>query len=276
MKINKKILFTDLDGTLLNSKKQISNKTYEYLRDFCMAGHYLVLSSGRDINSVGDVKDEIGLDFPGVFLVGYNGGQIFDCGNAKTLYKIPMPKKNALKILKIASELNIYGQTYSETHIIAPYECKELTYYKRVIKTPVIFTDDFVAELSEDPYKCLAVDLDKRENLELLQEKLHSLVPEVTAAFSGPYYLDILPAASGKGNALKKLCGILNIPITDAIAAGDEENDSSMLEAAGTSIVMINGLDRLKQSADIITEYDNNHDGLIHALMNIIDLSLND
>jgi hydroxymethylpyrimidine pyrophosphatase-like HAD family hydrolase len=84
--------------------------------------------------------------------------------------------------------------------------------------------------------------------------------------FSSPKYLEFFPASSGKGEALEKLCEILNIPTMNAIAAGDQENDLSMLTAAGTSIAMCNGIESLKEAADIVTVKDNNNDGLAEVL----------
>ena len=70
-----KILFTDLDGTLLDSRKQISDYTGSVLRDWTNAGHKLVLCSGRDINSVTDVKNSLGLDLPGMYLWAITAGR---------------------------------------------------------------------------------------------------------------------------------------------------------------------------------------------------------
>ena len=74
-----KILFTDLDGTFLNKEKQIGDYTREVMDTFTKAGNKLVLCSGRDINSVRSVKEYLHLDYPGMYLIGYNGGQIVEC-----------------------------------------------------------------------------------------------------------------------------------------------------------------------------------------------------
>ena len=67
---------------------------------------------------------------------------------------------------------------------------------------------------------------------------------------------------AGKGSAVIRLSEYLNIPIENTIAAGDEQNDISMIEEAGLGIAMINAGDIVKKSADVITVYDNNNDGL--------------
>ena len=80
--------------------------------------------------------------------------------------------------------------------------------------------------------------------------------------YSSDYYLELIPKESGKGASLIKLCEILGIPRENSIAAGDAGNDLSMIKAAGTGIAMINGMEEVKAAADVITETDNDHDGL--------------
>ena len=79
-------------------------------------------------------------------------------------------------------------------------------------------------------------------------------------------YLEIFPSDAGKGNALVRLCEILGVPLENSLAAGDEENDLSMIRAAGTGIAMCNGSKVVKDIADVITSEDNDHDGLIPFL----------
>ena len=71
---------------------------------------------------------------------------------------------------------------------------------------------------------------------------------------------------AGKSNGMLELCRHLDIDIADTIAAGDEENDISMIEAAGTGIAVANATDRVKASADVVTEADNDNDALARWL----------
>ena len=68
-----------------------------------------------------------------------------------------------------------------------------------------------------------------------------SVQASAASLFSSDHYLDILPAGTDKGEALSRLCGLLGIPLTDTVAAGDEENDLSMILAAGTGIMAVFG-----------------------------------
>ena len=72
-----------------------------------------------------------------------------------------------------------------------------------------------------------------------------------------------MPSSAGKGNGIRFLAEYLHVPMSHTYAAGDAENDISMLEAAGTGIAMANATEAVKQAADIVTADDNNHDGLL-------------
>lgn len=267
-----KILFTDLDGTLLDSQKQIGRYTREMLDAWSKAGHKLVLCSGRDINSVTSVKDYLHLSYPGMYLIGYNGGQILDCSTGKTIYRTALAPKQIAHIMSEAKRHGIHCHTYTDTHIIAPFDDEELHYYQRVIKTPVIFSEDAREVMDKGACKCIAIELHDKEKIETFRKSLIPFAEKegITMIYSNPYYLEIFPSASGKGAAVKKLCEILSINPVLSVAAGDAQNDISMIEAAGMGIAMLNGSEDIKMAATVITAYDNDHDGLAHALYDLI------
>ncbi len=267
-----KILFTDLDGTLLDSKKQISPYTREILDAWAAAGHKLVLCSGRDINSVKNVKDYLNLNYPGMYLIGYNGGQIIDCATGENIYRTALAPGQIAHVMAEAKKQGLHCHTYTDTHIITPFDDEELHYYQRVIKTPVIFSEDAKEVMEKGACKCIVIELHDKEKIEAFRKSLIPFAEEegITMIYSNPYYLEIFPSASGKGAAVKKLCEILSINPALSVAAGDAQNDISMIEAAGMGIAMINGSEDIKMAATAITAYDNDHDGLAHALYDLI------
>ncbi|MCR4990917.1 MAG: Cof-type HAD-IIB family hydrolase [Lachnospiraceae bacterium] len=268
-----KILFTDLDGTLLDSNKNISEYTFSVLKEWTKAGHYIALSSGRDINSVKDVYHHIGLDsLDNVFVIGYNGGEIRECRTNKCLYKNPLNIEDVRYIRDKATEAGIYIQTYSDTHIIAPAETPELEFYTRVIKTPVMISGDITEPLTEGPCKCLCIDLNGRSRLQEFIDSLSGYCKEhgITMMFSSDKYLEVIPSSSGKGAAVHELCKLLDIPNLISVSAGDEDNDVSMLEATDVAIAMDNASNLAKNASTTISDGDNDHDGLARTLADMI------
>ena len=86
------------------------------------------------------------------------------------------------------------------------------------------------------------------------------------AFFSNDYYLEIVPKGINKGSAVRFMEEYLPHIHSHTFAAGDEENDISMLEAAGISVAVANAKEPVKEKARIVTVNDNNHDGLLEIL----------
>lgn len=266
--MNTKIIFLDLDGTLLNDKKEITPLTLQALKEWTHKGHKLVLCTGRALDSVKHVRKTLGLgDFPNMYLIGYNGGEIYDCSTQTLLNRIALSYEAVEKCFAIAKEYHIHIQTFSDTHILTAKENDEILYYKKAVHTPVIYTENVMSHLDKEPCKCLAIFLHNQELMptftKAIQEKLGT---EVNVMTSTPRFIEMFPISSGKGFSVQWLCNYLNIPLENTLAAGDEMNDVSMLKAAGISIAMKNGRDFVKEIATITTKTDNNHDGLVPIL----------
>ena len=266
--MGKKIFFFDLDGTLLTSSKQITEGTMDALRKFTDAGNYFCINTGRQIDSAKAVYEGLSLDFKGSFLCGSNGTEIYSVDEGRDVYRTGVPLELVPKILELAKEYDVHCHTYNEDHILSPFDGECLAYYRRVIKTPVIVTDDVLPYLKEPPSKMIAIELHDHDKQECFRVALQELVGDtITLLYSNPYYMEIFPSEAGKGSAVKRLAGILGVDIKDTYAAGDEQNDISMIEAAGCGIAMINGTDIVKKSADVVTTYDNDHDGLVEFIL---------
>ena len=266
--MNTKIFFADLDGTLLNKQKQITPLTYQTLKEWTDKGYKLVLCSGRALDSVIHVRETLGLgNFSNMYLIGYNGGEIYDCTTKTLLNRVALSFDAAKKCFEIAGKLGIHIQTFSDTHIITEKEDEEIIFYKKAVHTPVIYDKNFMTYLDKEPCKCLSIFLHNKELMETFTDSIRQeLGNEVNVMTSTPDYIEMCPKNSGKGFSVKWLCDYLNIPLNNSLAAGDEMNDFSMLEAAGVSIAMANGRDFLKEMADVVTETDNNNDGLVPVL----------
>lgn len=263
-----KILFTDLDGTLLNSQKTISQKTYDKIQEMTKKGHKFVLASGRSLENIINVKNTLGLTQEGVYITAYQGAAIYDCCQNRLIAENRLSLDVAQGIYTAAHEAGLYCQAYTDTHIIAPAQTKELDYYRQYIKQPYYETLDLHQYLTVGSHKVLVINLDNKDLLDAFREKMmHSpYADEVESAYSNPRYLEFYSKKAGKGNGLRILCDALHIPIENSYACGDEENDISMLKVAGTGIAMKNASDMAKAATDIVTENDNDHDAIAEVI----------
>ncbi len=258
-----KIFFTDLDGTLLTTEKTISPKTRQELHRFMAKGNYLAISSGRPLASVLEVIRLNELDYDNQYAIAFNGSLIYHCPSKKKVLEQTLTIEQACRIAKLSLSLGIFCQTYDDEHILIPYEGTEIERYTKTIHIPYQILPRFPEGITQPPCKVLCISLDHPEKLTELALLLQRELPgEINCVFSNPNYLEIFPITSGKGSAVTELCRLLGIPVDRSYAAGDEENDLSMLQAAGCGIAMRNGRESLKEAADIITKEDNDHDGL--------------
>ncbi len=265
------LFFTDLDGTLLTDEKQITPKTLEAIDAYISAGNKFIITSGRPFNNIREVAKRTGLDrYQDLLLICYNGSVIYDCGAEKPLVDLRLDPKDALHIIDTAEEMGIHCQTYSSTKVVCRRHDPESDYYAHQTQMEFIYDDDILSHLDEAPHKALAISLGDPGRLKKLQQKLAPWMKgKLTTVFSCPEYLEFVDHRSGKGSAVKYVCDLYNVPVRDAYAAGDANNDFSMLSAAGNSIAMINGSDEVKAIASILTEKDNNHDGLADILFRL-------
>lgn len=86
-----KLLFTDLDDTLLNNQSLVSSESKAFLNEFLADGNRLILSSGRPLASVLEVKEQAGLNQPGIFVSSSNGTLVYDCDKRRIIMKKCLP-----------------------------------------------------------------------------------------------------------------------------------------------------------------------------------------
>lgn len=266
-----KLLFTDLDGTLLNSECKISSATKAALDKWVAAGNKLILNSGRPLDSILEVKRLGDLNYPGMLIVANNGSLIYDCDTSTVLHRFGIPFEHVQYIMDVAKKRSVHCQTYTNTHIVCENYNEHLEFYVNRIHLPYILTDDVVSKLPQPPQKLLAIDVNDHQNLEdLRQELLPWAKDKVEMLYSCNELMEFIHYESGKGNAIRTICKMFNVPIEDSLAAGDMNNDMTMIEAAGIGIAMKNATPMLKEMADIVTDEDNDHDGLIEVLERFI------
>lgn len=272
--MQRKILFTDLDGTLLDDKKQISERTKKALYKLNEQGHVLVFTTGRPLGSVLEARTALDLCFPDSYIIAYNGSLIWHCDSSTPVIEHTIRMDDVRSILAETHALDIHCHTYENDTILFERDRTELSYYRTHIHLPARVVSDIPSALSREPYKLISIRLEDHALLEELKKRvLAKLSARITAVFSNEHYLEFYPIESGKGNAVKDLCKALSIPLSDAAAIGDEANDISMIDAAGLGCAIANAKPSVKEHADFITANDNNHDGICDLLKYFFNIS---
>lgn len=264
-----KILFLDLDGTLLNDAKQITQDNREALKKALDAGHKVVITTGRAMASAVKQNMKLGLTVPGCYIIAYNGGMIMDSHSGQIIFQELLPGDIALRTIQLARERRVHIQTYdAEGVVLEPWAVDEgLAHYCNGSKLSYRVVEDLAEELQQDVPKVVAIDLHDRKPMEELSAAvMQELGQWVDCYFSCAEYLEIVPKGVNKGNAIAWMCRELGVDIADSIACGDAENDLAMIRTAGIGVAMANGTEAAKSAADYITEHDNNHDGIAEVV----------
>ena len=268
-----KILFADLDGTLLDDEKNASSEDVASINEMIAGGHRFAIATGRPLYSAKVVARELGLYRDGIFLAASNGGVIFDCGNEKIISSTSLDYDTVRMLFTEALSEGLSIHTYTDDNVVSVKETFEIGQYTSRIKMPFKKLERIPEDLPAPPPKLIVMSV-KENSRKILEdfERRHKEMTEgrTQSVFSNDFLLEYLPIGVSKGNAVKTLCELLGILQEDSIAAGDEANDIPMLEAAGIGAVMKNGTDEAKSHADYVTERTNNESGISEIIRKFI------
>ncbi len=265
-----KAFFTDLDDTLFTTgTKVITPKTLEAIRAFEARGNIFAPNSGRTLLSMKQALSAAGFSFSDrSIIISYNGSLITECATGKVLSSLRLKKEICKVIFEEAKKYDLYCQTYqSDDTIVSPGDCEAFRGYRMYNHLPAVFSNHPISLLDCDPLKVLVIEGDETEKLDEFKAHMLKLLPgQINTFRSSNMLLEFVHHDSGKGNALIRAAEILGVDIRDTYAAGDAENDISMIEAAGCGIAMLNADENVKKAADRISDQDNDHDGLADIL----------
>lgn len=252
-------IFIDIDGTLTDNNKNISNRTIEAIKGVTEKGILVILCSGRPRKYTEDISRKCSAS---KYVITSNGGNIYDYKKSEILYINKMDKAACIELYRIAEKANSrFIMNVGESRVV-----NRLRYFDGTeieLKTSI---EEFVD--NNDIMQCVIVDSDfekikslkqqieKVENVEIKNQ--HKNLRDENAPRKGNAYYDVANIGSSKGNAIKQFCNILNIDLKDTIAIGDDCNDISMFKTVGYSVVMGNADNKVKEYADEITESNEN------------------
>lgn len=256
-----KLLVLDIDGTLTNSKKEITEKTKQALRAAQNAGVKIVLASGRPTYGIMPVAKELELEKHGGYILSFNGGQILNAQTGEVIYAKTLPQEMPALIYELSKEYNTNVITYRDEEVITPKKDDQYVEIEsRINKMPVREVDDFAGYVDFPVTKCLMVgDGDYLAEVEIkVRERLGG---SLSVLRSEPFFLEIMPKNIDKAYSLGKLLAHLGLDKSQMIACGDGFNDRSMIEFAGLGVAMENAQIPVKEVADHIT-FSNDQDGV--------------
>lgn len=264
--MNYQVLVLDLDGTLTNSKKEITEPTRKALIEIQQAGKIVVLASGRPINGVRPLAEQLDLARYGNYMLSFNGARITKCSSNETIYNKTLPSeviRPVYELVKSYPGLDIVS--YTDEEIISGVEPNEYTLLEsRIDGMPVRQAVDFPSELKDPVNKMLITG--NPDSIAELEERMKSIYHGFINIYrSEPYFLEVMPQNIDKAHSLHRLLTTIGLSAEQMICCGDGYNDVSMIEYAGLGVAMENAQLIVKEKADFIT-HSNDEDGVLHVI----------
>lgn len=264
--MNYEVLVLDLDGTLTNSEKKISEPTRNGLLELQKAGKILVLASGRPINGVIPIADRLNMSRYNGYMLSFNGGRITRCSTGETIYNRTLPHEVIRPIweyIRTIPGLNVIS--YSDTQIISGIHSNrydEIESKSSIMQ--IVTANDFPSAITFPVNKMIISGEPEliAPVIAPLQEQYRNVL---SIYLSEPFFLEIMPRHVDKARALQKLLKNLSLTADNMICCGDGYNDLSMIRYAGLGVAMGNAQAAVKDAADYITR-TNDEDGILDVI----------
>lgn len=263
-----KLIVFDIDGTLQDSKHILHPLTREVLRRLHDIPIPFTLATGKNFPAVEALAKILGVTLPLIL----SNGCMLQMMDGTVIDKSVLPLEITKKVIAICEESNWDLAIDMSDGILV----KQSTYNLRLLidfgAPELIEIKDWanVPEKLSEAHKCLAVERSGKRtfrDLEAVYKK--ELGSAVEYCHTLPEMLEVMPKGVSKLSAIKKLCGMLDIQMSEVMTFGDGNNDAEMLEGAGLGVTMENGSDLAKASANltIASSDDNGPAKFLEALM---------
>ena len=258
-----KAIVLDIDGTLLNTGKIISEKTKQALIAAQEEGIKVILASGRPTTGMLELAEQLEMTKYEGFLVSYNGARVTDCLTKEVLFNQAMSIETGQAILEHLKKFDVIPMIDKEDYLYVndvysgmldlPDGAFNIIEYEARGGNFKLSEIDDLAAFATFPINKILIAA-QPEYLQKIAPALHAPFDEiVTAAFSAPFYFEFTDKGIDKAKALNTVFPEMGIHSENIIAFGDGHNDRSIIEYAGIGVAMGNAVDALKEIADDVT-----------------------
>jgi Cof subfamily protein (haloacid dehalogenase superfamily) len=264
--ITKVILLSDMDGTLLDSSKNITDTDRSAIRRFKELGGHFTVATGRTIQSFEQYVELLELRDP---VIMYNGAAIHDYGSGETLYTHPLPanaRQTAMKIMELMPELGGEVLRTEGTYVFRNNDYQ-------ILHTKLCGIVPNYAELSEiEEGGWLKVLFSMSpEDMDYIQTLVkHIDCSGLDFVKSSEMFYEMLPAGVSKGSALEQYRKLSGYEGYTFVAVGDFDNDIEMISAADLGACPANAEESVKSKADLVLEHTNDEGAVAELIEHII------
>jgi len=260
-----KLVAIDLDGTLLTDKKQINEDDIKAINVAREKGVHIVFASGRHLDGVKTTLETAGNTD---YCISSAGAIVTDV-NGDLAYSRCLDEKETHAALEFLKDRNLYIQVYPPLkRFLYPYRCE----YTDIYEDHCTCKGDYYEGLYDvtDMQSSKLLIIDEYEVLSKLKDELIAKFPEFNIVFSQKDHLEIIKGGASKADAIKAICGITGIDMSETLSIGDAEIDLSMIKATGFSACPANSIDIIKEKSTYISKKTNNECAVADVLRHFL------
>ena len=276
---NIKVIIMDVDGTLTNKNKIITDKTKNALLKAQAAGAILILASGRPTSGLMDFAKELKMDENHGLLVSYNGSKVIDCQTHKVLFNEAMRIEEGQAVLEHLKQFNVRPMIDKDDYMYVNDVFDNEIYYKGELLNIIQYEarggkyklceKEDLAAFADYPLNKILTAGDPEYLQTHYKEMMEPFKNTLNCMFTSDFYFEFTAKGIDKAKALDTVLIPMGYKKEEMIAFGDGHNDASMIKYAGIGVAMANAVDDLKQIADEVT-LSNEEDGIAHTLSKYI------
>lgn len=282
-----KLIVSDLDGTLLNEKSELSQENVDALLSAQKQGIEIAIASGRNYGNVSAICRNAGLN---PHIISNNGSFVFT-KEGERIQSYSLEKQHVRHAIDWLQDRRYFFMVCCAEHIYTPRKAAELLdddYNNATNRSPeiteeksregkehllnqecIMFIDDFYELIERDVtfgnVSVITVDLDKLQ----AGRTYFGTYPGMSMTIAGKHIFEMIHTSASKGNALECLTKHLRIPLQETLAVGDNFNDLSMLKKAGISVAVENAEEEVKKICKHVT-LANIENGVAHIINNLL------
>ena len=268
--MNIKLLVVDVDGTLLNEQRALTQRTIATIKKVQQMGVKVAIASGRPTHGL--VRIAMNLDLPlyGGYVIAYNGAKVTSAADQKVLMRRSIDPEQLTFLEEKAKKIGCSLLTYHNGKIVTNNPAHPRVQMEAAINNmKVEYVEDFAIMVDFQPTEVVLIG-DDQEAMDALDNKWQRKLAGTNSVLtSGPGFLEVQGKGVDKSSAVAVLTKLLGITNDEVMAIGDGVADVGMLQSAKISGSMGNAPESVRRCADNIT-LSNTEDGCAAAIEKFI------
>lgn len=255
-----KLIAVDMDGTLLNEKKEITNRCQKAIVQLKKKGKKLVLATGRPLNGVMQYIEKLDLFDENDYVIAFNGALVQSTKTKEIIYNKPLSLNAYEELYELSRQLGVHIHALTDNCVLTPENNPYTQIESNINHIPIV--EGAVEEIDASTTIIKVMFIDAPEKLDAIIPKIPDWVREKYSILrSAPYFLEFLDKTVNKGAGVSAVAKQLGYQREEVICVGDAGNDLAMIRYAGLGVAMGNAFDEVKSEADYIT-HTNEEDGV--------------